>query len=202
MTLERRMQALLDLVEGDCSAQCETILSEARARAAALVAEARAEAHTRIREVFTEERRRARDRIAAAHAKLNTRLRLHDQQRPAALLELGWRRLPDALRGRWLDEPMRGTWIDAVVTASSRALPHAQWRIAHEPEWPPEEQQAVGRRIAAEVGVAPVFVADAGIVAGLRISATGNVCDGTQGGLLADRAEVGAHLLRHLEHVS
>ena len=89
---------------------------------------------------------------------------------------------------------MRRAWIDAIVTAASRVLPRAPWRIAHDPGWPPDERQAVGDRIASELGVAPVFVADAGIVAGLRIAAGGNVVDGTLGGLLADRAEVGAKL--------
>lgn len=202
MTLERRAQALLDLVEGDRSAQCEVILAEARARAAAIVAEARAEARARIREVFAEERRRAHERDAAAHAKLNTRRRLHDQQRTAVLLELGWRRLPDALIGRWQEGGLRRAWIDAVVTAASRVLPHAPWRIAHDCGWPPDERQDVGDRIASEVGAPAVFVADARIVAGLRIAAAGNVIDGTLGGLLADRAEVGAKLLRHLEQTS
>jgi hypothetical protein len=199
MTLERRAQALLDLVEGDRSAQCGAILAEAHVRASAVIAEARAEARARIREVFAEERRRAHDRIAAAHAKLNTRRRLHDQQRTAALLELGWRRLPDALRGRWQEDRMRRAWIDAIIAAASRALPRGEWRIAHEPGWAPDERQAVGDRIASERGVAPVFVADTGIVAGLKVAAGGNVIDGTLGGLLVDRAEVGAELLRHLE---
>jgi hypothetical protein len=202
MTLERRARALLDLVEGDRSAQCEAILAEARARAAATIAEARAEARARTREVFAEERRRAHERVAAAHAKLNTRRRLHDQQRTAALLELGWRRLPDALRARWQDHGMRRLWIDAIVAAASRVLARAPWRIAHDPGWPPGERQAAGDRIASEFGFAPVFVSDPGIAAGLKIAAGGNVVDGTLGGLLADRAEVGANLLRHLEQTS
>jgi hypothetical protein len=202
MTLERRAQALLDLVDGDRSAQCEAILAEAQTRAAAIVAEARAEARARIREVFAEERRHARDRVAAAHAKLNTRRRLHDQRRTAALLELGWRRLPDALLARWQDDVMRSTWIDAVVAAALRVLPHGEWRIAHEPGWPRAEQQSVGLRIASNIGVTPVFLPDAGVAAGLRIAAGGNVVDGTLGGLLVDRAEVGALLLRHIEQDS
>ncbi len=201
MTLERRAQALLDLVEVDRSAQCGAILEAARARASTVVSEARAEARARIREVFAEERRRAHDRVATAHAKLNTRRRLHDQRRTAALLELGWRRLPDALRARWRDDRTRRLWIAAIVTAASHALPRGEWRIAHEPGWAPDERQAVGGRIASELGAAPVFVADAAIAAGLRIAAGGNVVDGTLGGLLADRAEVGAQLLRHLERI-
>jgi hypothetical protein len=57
----------------------------------------------------------------------------------------------------------------------------------------------VGARIAAAPGTAPTLVADDGIAAGLRITAGGNVVDGTLAGLLDDRVEVGAQLLRHLE---
>jgi hypothetical protein len=199
MTLQRRAQALLDLVEADRSAQCEAIAAEARARAAAIVAAARADARARIRELFADERRRTHERVVAAQAKLDTRRRLHAQQRTAALLDLGWRRLPEALRGRWLADRTRRAWIDAVVALAARVLPRAPWRITHEPGWPLEERRTVGERIASEVGVAPAFVADPGIAAGITIRTSGNVIDGTLEGLLADRAEVGAKLLRHLE---
>lgn len=200
MTVEQRTRALLELVERDRSTQCAAILEEARARAATLVAAARIESHARMREAFAEQRRRAHDCVAAARAKLGTRRRLHDQQRAAVLLDLGWQRLPEALRARWRDEAMRHAWIDAVVAAALRVLPQGSWRIAHDPAWPHDEQQAVGNRIASELGAAPSFVADARIVAGLRIAAGGNVIDGTLEGLLADRAEVGAKLMRQIEN--
>jgi hypothetical protein len=200
MTVEQRTQALLELVERDRSTQCAAILEEARARAATLVAAARVESRARMREAFAEQRRRAHDCVAAARAKLGTRRRLHDQQRAAVLLDLGWQRLPDALRARWRDEAMRHAWIDAVVAAALRALPRVSWRIVHDPGWPPDEQQAVGNRLASPLDAAPSFVTDARIVAGLRIAAGGNVIDGTLEGLLADRAEVGAKLMRQLEY--
>ena len=53
-----------------------------------------------------------------------------------------------------------------------------------------------------ELAMAPTFVADAAIVAGLRIAAAGNVIDGTLAGLVSDRSEVGAQLLRRLEQPS
>ena len=199
MTLERREQALLDLVESDRRAQCEAILAAARARAATLVGEAHAEARVRVRDAFAEERRRSHDRVAAALAKLQTRRRLHEQQRATALLEQGWRLLPDALGARWRNGDTRRAWSDAVVDAASRVLPRVEWRIAHDPGWPVDERRAIGSRVAADVGVTPVFVADPVVVAGLRIVAGGNVVDGTLGGLSADRAEVGARLLRNLE---
>lgn len=199
MTLERRTQALLAIVEDDRCAQCETILAEAQGRASTLLAQAHADAHARMREAFSEERRHLHERVAAARAKLQTRQRLHEQQRTATLLALGWQRLPDALRARWRDSDTRRQWVDAVRAMAWRVLPRAQWRIAHDPAWPAAEQQALGARIARDLDAAPAFCADAGIDAGLRIASGGNVVDGSLEGLLADRVEVGAQLLRYLE---
>jgi hypothetical protein len=199
MTLERRTQALLDLVEGDRCSQCEAILTDARGRAAALLREAHADARARMREAFAEERRRRNERVAAARAKLQTRRRLHEQQRIAALLALGWRRLPDALRQRWHDDSMRRGWVDTVLEVAQRVLPHAGWQIAHGADWPAPEREEILARIAPDLDAPPTLRADAAIDAGLRIAAGGNVVDGTLTGLLADRVEVGAQLLRYLE---
>ena len=199
MTLERRAQALLALVEGDRNAQRAAILAEARGRASALLAQAYADARERMREAFAEERRLSRESLAAARAKLATRRRLHEQHRTAALLALGWQRLPDALRERWHDTELRGIWVDAILAVACRVLPHVQWRIAHGPDWPAAERQAINARVTPDLDAAPTFVADAGIRAGLRISAGGNVVDGTLAGLVNDRIEVGAQLLRLLE---
>jgi hypothetical protein len=202
MTLEIREEALLALVECDRAAQCDSILAAAQGRAAALLGEAHAEALARMREVFAEERRRAHESLAAAHAKLATRQRLHDQHRTAALLALAWQRLPDALRARWRDGALRRLWIDAIVVAALNVLPRKQWRIAHGPGWPVEERQALLARLAPDLDAAPACDEVAGIVAGLRIAAGGNVVDGTLAGLVEDRAQVGAQLLRQMENVS
>jgi hypothetical protein len=199
MTLARREEALLVLVERDRVAQCDAILADARGRAAALLDAARADALARVREVFAEERRRAHETVAAARAKLQTRRRLHDQHRSAALLALAWQRLPDALRARWRDDAARRPWVDAILAAALKVLPRAQWRVVHGPDWPASERQALLTRVAPELDTAPAFDNVADIVAGLRIAAGGNVVDGTLSGLVADRAEVGAKLLRHLE---
>ena len=201
MTLDRRTQALLVLVEDDRIAQREAILDEARGRASALVGEAHADALARMREAFAEERRRAHECVAAAQAKLATRRRLHEQHRTATMLSLGWQRLPDALRERWQDPELRGLWVGAICAVASRVLPRTQWRIAHGADWPAVERQALGAQVAPELDAAPTFVADDGIVAGLRIAAGGNVVDGTLHGLVNDRGEVGAQLLRQLEQM-
>ena len=202
MTLESREEALLTLVERDRAAQCDAILAAAQGRAATLLGDAHAESLARMREVFAEERRRAHESLAAAHAKLSTRRRLHDQHRTAALLALAWQRLPDALRKRWQDGTLRSLWIEAIVAAALKVLPRRQWRIAHGPDWLVEERQALQSRLAPDLDAAPACFDDAGIVAGLRIAAGGNVVDGTLAGLVEDRAQVGAQLLRQMEKVA
>lgn len=199
MTIERRTQALLDLVEGDRSMQCEGILDEARARAAALLAQAHADARIRMREAFADERQRAHERVAAARATLQTRRRLHEQQRAAAMLALCWRHLPDALQQRWREPALRQRWVDAIMTAARHALPRGPWRIVHGPDWPQAERQPLCALLAHDLESAPTLVADPGIAAGLKVTAGGNVVDGTLAGLLDDRVDVGAQLLRHLE---
>ena len=192
MTLERRAQALLDIVENDRSAQCEAILAEARGRASALVAQAHADARTRMREAFAEERRRLHERVSAARAKLQTRQRLHEQQRTAALLALGLaaasRRAASTLaRQRHAPRVGRRGRRHGLARAAARAVAHrARSRLAG--------RRAAGARRAHRDGIStrrPRSIADAGIDAGLRIASGGNVVDGSLGGLLADRVEVG-----------
>jgi hypothetical protein len=199
MTLERRMQALLDLVEDDRRTRCDAIGAEAQARARAALAEAHREARARMREAFAEERRRAAERLAAARAKVATHRRHAEQRRGAALLEAGLARLPATLERHWRSAPARGAWIDAVVSRALEVLPHAAWRIAHPPGWSRAEQEALAARIAAVTGSAPAFAADERIAAGLRIASGGIVVDGTLAGVLADRSAVGARLLGVLE---
>lgn len=199
MTIQTRTQALLDLVEDDRSTQCTGILDEARARASTLLAQAHADARVRMRDAFAEERQRTQERVGAARATLQTRRRLHEQRLASTMLALCWRQLPDALQQRWRELALRQRWVDAIMTTARNALPRGPWRIAHGPEWPLAEQQQLLAQLTADLEAAPTLVADAGIVAGLTVAAGGNVVDGTLAGLVDDRNEVGAQLLRHLE---
>jgi hypothetical protein len=199
MTLERRMQALLDLVEEDRRARCDAIAVEAEGRARTALADAHREARDRMRDAFAEERRHAAERLASARAQLATQRRHAEQRRAAALLEAGLANLPAVLEQRWHDVRTRGAWIDAVVERASAVLPHDAWRVAHPVYWPTAEQQVMAARVAGVTGVAPEFTVDARIAAGLRIAANGIVVDGTLAGLMADRSAVGARLLGLLE---
>jgi hypothetical protein len=152
-----------------------------------------------MRAAFAEERALRDQRIAAAHATLQTRLRLAGQHRSAAFLAAGWQRLAPALATRWKDAPTRQAWVGAIVAQVLRALPSASLRIAHPSDWPGDEREALAARITSEFGNAPTLVPDPSITAGLRITAGANVIDGTPQGLCADRAEIGARLLHELE---
>jgi len=199
MTVDRQAQALLDLVEADRKQKCDAILAEARGRAEAVLRQAHADARGRMHKAIVEERLQREARVAAARANLQTRRRLAEQQRAAALLAAGWSRLPDALQRRWRTPDLRKAWAAAVIDGARRSLPAATWRVAHAPDWPADERDAVRAEIAAASGADCTFEADAHIRAGLKISAAGNVVDGTQDGLLSDRAEIGSQLLHLLE---
>ena len=195
MTIERRMQALLDIVEADRRTQLEAIMGEAKASAAVLLDEASGAAHDRMRQAFADERRQHEERVHAARANLQTRRRLAAQRRSSALLLLTWQRLPDALLARWRELETRRTWVADVVARARTSLPRVRWQIDHEPAWSPVERDELVAKVTPDVGAPPEFRADASIRAGLRIASGAAVIDCTLDGLLRDRAENGARLL-------
>lgn len=195
MTLQARTQALLDLVERDRATQCEALLAEARAQAQALLARARAESRAAVHQTLGEERARVRAALSAARAELHTRQRLQRQQQIEALLALAWQGLPEALCARWRDAALRQAWVERALERARTLIPCPGWQIAHGPDWPEAERQA----LAARWTPAPRFVLEPRIAAGLRVLAGGNVVDATLAGLLADRDEIGARLIGLLE---
>jgi hypothetical protein len=197
--IEQQARALLDLVDADRASKCAQILGEANSRAEALRAQARAEARARMRRAFEEQRLMRQQRIAAAQARLATHSRLHEQQRTAALLRLAWEQLPAELLALWRQPASRAAWVAHVLASARQRMPSGPWRIAHAPDWPAAEQQALAQAVMEASGTAPRFDADVGVSAGLKIMADGNVIDGTLAGLLADRADFEARLLRQLE---
>jgi hypothetical protein len=199
MNTEQQMNALLDLVEADRARRCAQILGDERGRAAALLAQAHADARVRMRQAFAEQRALRRERIAAALARLATQRRLHEQQRNAALLRLAWDRLPGALLALWQQAGPRAQWVAHVLASARARMPGGPWHIVHAPDWPAGEREALASTLADAPAAAPVFDGDAAIGAGLKITAQGNVIDGTLAGLLADRSAIEAGLLRRLE---
>jgi vacuolar-type H+-ATPase subunit E/Vma4 len=202
MTLERRMEALLELVEADRVHQLDAILARARREAAAARKQAHAEARSRVRKAFVEARERAEARIAAAQAKLQTERRIARQRRAQALLAEGLRQLPAALLHRWREPESRRAWLVALAEAAVAVLPRTSWRVRFPSDFSRAELEAYATSLADQVGAVPQCILDVRIGAGLKIAADGNVVDGTLDGLLADRYEVGAKLLRAIEAAS
>jgi len=199
MTIDRRTQALLELVGGHRRTQVDAILAGAREQAAALLAQARAEARQQVRELFAEERERAAAKLAAAQARLQTQRRLHQQRQASAWLALAWRRLPQALRERWNDPRGRRQWVEMALARAGEVLQPGRWQLVFAPDWPADERQALAQRLAAASGISADFSADENLEAGLRIVAEGNVVDATLAGLTADRNDIGARLLAEPE---
>jgi len=197
-SIEPSARALLDLIEADRAARCAQILDEARSRATALRTQAQADAVARVRQAFAEQRLRRNERIAAAQARLATQRRLHEQQRSAALLRLAWEQLPGELLALWRQADTRAAWVAQVLAAARDSMPGTNWRVLHAPDWPAAERQAT----LATLDPGTQFEADPALTAGLRVVAAGNVIDGTLAGLLAERAEFEARLLRLLEETS
>jgi len=199
MTLETRTTGLLDVVETDRQRRCDAILGEARAQAREIVAAAHAEARGRMRGTFDDERRQLDTRIAAARARLATHQRAGEQRRAADLLSAGWQKLVSALCERWHDRRGREAWVASVMAEARKALPQGAWHIVHAPGLTDAEREALAAALVTTAGAAPQFVVAESARAGLRVSAGGNVIDGTLDGLTADRADIGARLLGALE---
>jgi hypothetical protein len=199
MTVDRQTQALLDLVEADRRQKCGAILAEAQGRRSAVLRQAQADARLLVRKAFAEERQRRDVRVDAARANLQTRRRLAEQQRAAALLVAGWKKLPEELLRRWRNPQLRLRWVAAVIAHARGSLPAMAWRVTHAPDWPETDRAVLRRELEAAHRGEYVFTADADIRAGLKVAASGIVDDGTLDGLLSDRADIGAQLLQLLE---
>ena len=195
--VERAMEALLALIESDRARLCDRILGEAREEARGLHGNAHAGARARMRQAFEEQRGRRREQLAAAEARLATERRLHEQQRLVAWLRLASEQLARELQELWQQDEARATWARAVLAAARERLPGGRWRIAHAADWPDDERERVVRDAAPEA--IPCCEADPAIAAGLKVVSGGIVLDGTLEGLLVDRSDFEARLLRRLE---
>ena len=202
MTLERRVDALLELVEAHRARQSDAILGSARSEATAIRKRAHAEARSRMCMTFEEARDRSDARIAAAQANLQTQRRVAKQRRAQAMLAAGLSQMPTALLRRWREPEARRAWVAALAATALAVLPRTSWRLHHPSDFPRSELETFTATLSDRVGVAPQCIADPRIRGGLKIAADGNVVDGTLDGLLADHDDIGGRLLRAIEAAS
>lgn len=198
MSIERRMHALIDIVEADRRERVAAILRDAEEAAAALLRDAHRQARLRVRAAFAEERRLRDERVHAARANLQTKQRLTSQQRAAVMLARAWQALPDALQARWRDADSRRRWIAHVVAQARPVLVRGRW-VVELPAEALDDDRAHVRELAADPDVEIEFRSNAAIRAGLKIGGLGTVVDGTLDELLRDRSANAARLLAYVE---
>jgi len=199
MTIERRMQALIDIVEVDRLERIAAILRDADGQVDALLRDAHRQARSRVRAAFSDERRLRDARVHAARANLQTKRRLTAQHRAATLLAQAWQKLPEALLARWRAAESRRQWVAHVVVQARSLLARDRWSIEYAPDWPDAEREELVGHFVGNPSVAPTFHPVVAIRAGLRISGSGTVVDGTLDELLRDHTANAARLLAGLE---
>ncbi|HKJ10731.1 MAG TPA: hypothetical protein VKA76_16705 [Gammaproteobacteria bacterium] len=193
------LDALLELLQEHAEQRCQQIREEAEQQARELVRGAYREARQHVHKGIEEERWHANRRIEAARAQLETRNRQHYRDAVSHTLKRGWHRLERALAMRWRSADTRLLWVGSLVGRGLESLPQAAWRIEHPSDWSTPELGEWKPRIEARSGAPCVFVVDEDLSAGLRICAGGACLDGTLHGLMANREEIEAQLLAHLE---
>jgi vacuolar-type H+-ATPase subunit H len=197
--VDAQLQNLLRVVERNRDERCEALLHEARAQARQLLQQAHREARERLHSKVLAIREEARQQLASATAQRQTHLRLQRHRADAALLTRAWAPLEERLLQRWQRQDSRTLWIDKLVVQARSMLLDCHWEIGHPADWPAQERESLGERLERELGVAPVFVTQQRIVAGLRICAGPTTCiDATRDGLLRARTRIEAMMLATL----
>jgi hypothetical protein len=199
MSLEKRTQALLELIADDRRRGCGTAVDAGHREAGEIAGNAWAQARRRLRETLAAERSRLRERLGAAEAHLENERRQHDQRRSAALLAAAWNALPAALEARWADGEARRRWVSHIAEAALRQLPGGDWSVAHAPGLESAEREALAARLAGAGDDPPTIAPDEALRAGLKLRSGANLVDGSLEGLLDERTAIEARLLDRLE---
>jgi hypothetical protein len=193
--VDAQVRHLLAVVHRHRDEACARLLAQAVEQAQQVVREARRDARLRMRQAVSEAREHFEQERVAAEARLHTQRRQRRQRADQALLVEAWPRLRGALQRRWRDSSGRRAWVEALLTQASTALVSSDWLIEHAPDWPSEERDTVGQRLATQLGQAPAFAERSDMVAGLRVRGGAACVDGSLDGLLGERAAIEALLL-------
>lgn len=188
-------QHLLAVVERYRDEKCVALLEQADQQARQLVRQAYREARSRGQRGIADVRLHYRDKIAAAQARRQTRIRQRRQRDNSLLLAGLWEPLRAAILSRWQQPEARRQWIEELVRKAEASLRERDWVIEHPVEWPQQEQDALRSRLG-ELSLS--FTPRTDMAAGLRICAGGACVDGSVEGLLRDRTRIESLLLARL----
>ena len=198
---QAQIDHLLGVVDRNRDERCENLRAQARSQAQRILQQAHADARAHMHEHVVALREKHRQRIAAAHARNATWLRLQHQQTSRALIERAWPLLRAALVSRWSNAACRQSWVEAALESATHTQLLKEWRIEHPPSWPQAEIEPVRQRILALTGKQPMIVAYDDIDAGLRFICDGTTVDASVNGLLQLHARIKAQLLARMEPV-
>jgi len=196
--VDAQLRNLLQVVTDNRDERCRVLREAAHLQARQLLQQARREARERLHRKVLEAREQARQQLTSAQAQRQTRLRLQRHRADEALLARAWAPLGERLLQRWERQDSRALWIDNVVEQALSMLLDRHWTIKHPAHWPLQEREALGMRLEQELGVLPVFEAEAQLAAGLRICAGPTCIDATPAGLLRARTRIEAMMLATL----
>ncbi|BAZ94400.1 hypothetical protein TspCOW1_06340 [Thiohalobacter sp. COW1] len=192
-------EALRRLIRESAEAQCREIEQQTRVEARDLLRRSRREACERVHQTIEHERQQHARRLDHERAALES----HDRQQllEATRRTLGraWQELEGMLAALWQAHECRSEWIRSLFEQALERLPPGHWRIEHPLPFPEEIDADWQRRLREYNGREPEWIARAGIRAGLRIRVGGVHLDATLDGLLADRTQLEARLLDHIE---
>lgn len=194
-----RVQTFLDMIASTRDARAIELLSQARAEAAEIVRQARADARAAVRRAVAENRARSEQALLAARAELGTIFRRSSQDAHRSALIEGNRLLEQVLVDRWSGPLTRKAWISRLVADAVSILPRVRFRIEHPPDWSPDELASARVEIERHSGALPELVSVGELRAGLKLSATSVILDGTLEGLLSRRYEVEGKLLAEVD---
>lgn len=191
MNVADQERALLQLIADDCRSRCAEVMDAAGDQAAELLRLAHRQARDRVHAALRDARERAAQRVAAAAAQRQTRIRLSQQHAAGVFLAQAHARLPSALIARWQQTTARRIWVRYALQQAVLGLPPGRWRIDHAPGL----SAADIAELAAPTAAALEWRLDPTLEAGLRVVGDGNCLDASLNGLLADRDALSARLL-------
>ncbi|MEO5378028.1 MAG: hypothetical protein H7832_09650 [Magnetococcus sp. DMHC-6] len=200
LTMDQRLQALLQLVKTQQQTRCQEFLDQAQQEVRQVVQQAHREARLRMRRFILEERERQDQVLRSAAAQQATEFRQHRLRATLALLHKGRELLQKELLQRWGNPETRRVWIEYLARQALIFLPAGQWKVDHPEGWDSSEWAPVWQALSKpQSQQTPLFVQDHTLRAGMRISVQGTCVDGTPLGILADSEAVDAMLLAFLE---
>ena len=197
--MQTSTEALRRLIRDSAEAQCREIEQQTQTEARDMLRRARHEASERVHQAIEHERQQQAQRLEHERAALESHDRQQLLETTRRTLGHAWQELEAMLAALWQAHECRGEWIRSLFEQALERLPAGQWRIEHPVPFPEEIDSDWQARLREHSGAEPEWIARAEIRAGLRIRVGGVHLDATLDGLLADRTQLEARLLDHIE---